>query len=200
MFLTSRKRFIAMAYGILQNQQDAEDAVQNAGLSAFNNLRTFEGRSALKTWFTRIVLNSALMIRRKRKSTRNVPLPETGDDAWTEHLPALEPDPEFVYAEGETLQRIETVLAKMRPTLKQAFTLTYYDELSPHEACALMGISRGTFKSRLFRARKYMVKRMSPSAARFGKRTPLRFSSGQTAFHPFADRTGEISSAGAVLS
>ena len=183
-FLTSRKRLIAMAYAILHNKEDAEDAVQNAGISAFNNLRTFEGRSALKTWFTRIVLNSALMIRRKRKSNRDAPLPETGETgaiASTDELLASQPNPEMAYAEKEALERIDAVVAKMRPTLRQAFTMTYYDERSIHEASALLGISRGTFKSRLFRAREYVVRRMSPSAAaRYGRRTPSEFSSPQT--------------------
>src|SRR5258708_5853480 len=65
--LASRPRFLRMAYAILRNKEDAEDAVQDALLSACLHLRTFEGRSALTTWFTRIVLNAALMIRRKRK-------------------------------------------------------------------------------------------------------------------------------------
>src|SRR5215469_12385955 len=67
MFVASRKQFVAMAYSILRNTEDAEDAVQNAFLSGYLHLRNFQGRSALKTWFTRVVLNAALMIRRKRK-------------------------------------------------------------------------------------------------------------------------------------
>src|ERR1700719_2843547 len=77
MFLASRPRFVALAYSILRNKEDAEDAVQNALLSAYLHLRAFEGRSALTTWFTRIVLNAALMIRRKRKRTRQDSEPES---------------------------------------------------------------------------------------------------------------------------
>jgi RNA polymerase sigma-70 factor (ECF subfamily) len=47
-----------MAYTILRNKEDAEDAVQDALLSAYVHLRAFEGRSALTTWFSRIVLNA----------------------------------------------------------------------------------------------------------------------------------------------
>jgi hypothetical protein len=67
MFVASRKRFLAIAYSILPNREDAEDAVQEAFLSAYRHLRSFEGRSALRTWLTRIVLNAALMMQRKRK-------------------------------------------------------------------------------------------------------------------------------------
>jgi hypothetical protein len=68
LFLTSRKRFVRIAYRILRNEEDAEDAVLDAFLSACRHLREFEGRSALTTWFTRIVMNAALMVRRKRKN------------------------------------------------------------------------------------------------------------------------------------
>src|SRR5260370_42455215 len=62
MFVTSRKRFLTIAYSILRNREDAEDAVQQAFLSAYVHVRSFEGRSALRTWLTRIVLTAALMM------------------------------------------------------------------------------------------------------------------------------------------
>jgi RNA polymerase sigma-70 factor (ECF subfamily) len=157
MFLASRRNFVAMAHGILGNREDAEDAVQNAFLSGYLHLRSFEGRSALRTWFTRIVLNAALMIRRKRKPSTIQPLPENSNSRevdWTENIPASEPDPEMVHAERETLQLIDGILGKMNPVLRQAFTMTYFDELSGPETCAVLGVSAGTFKARLFRARR----------------------------------------------
>jgi RNA polymerase sigma-70 factor (ECF subfamily) len=157
MFVASRPKFVAMARIILRNTEDAEDAVQNASLSAYLHLRSFEGRSALRTWFTRIVLNAALMMQRKRKPSVIQPLSENGNSRevnWTENIPASEPDPEMVYAERETLQLIDGILGKMKPMLRQAFTMTHFDELSAPEACALLGVTAGTFKARLFRARR----------------------------------------------
>lgn len=160
MFVVSRQKFVAMAHAILRNKEDAEDAVQNASLSAYLHLHSFEGRSALKTWFTRIVLNAALMIRRKRKPSKIQPWPESSNSPevnWTEDIPASHPDPEMVHAERETLQLIDGVLGKMKPVLRQAFTMTYYDELSRAEASAVLGVSAGTFKARLFRARRQIL-------------------------------------------
>ena len=159
MFVSFRPKFIAMAHAILRNREDAEDAVQNAFLSGHLHLRSFEGRSALTTWFTRVVLNAALMIRRKRKSSWSLPQEtSTPDDArWMEMISSSEPDPEMVYAERETLQFVNGLLAKMRPALRQAFTMTYYDELPGPEACALLGVPAGTFKARLFRARRQLL-------------------------------------------
>jgi RNA polymerase sigma-70 factor (ECF subfamily) len=157
MFAASRKRFLAIAYSILRNREDAEDAVQEAFLSAHGHLRNFEGRSALRTWLTRIVLNAALMMQRKRKPAAVRSLSKSGvthDDDRTENIPDLQPNPEMIHAERETLQLIDGILGKMKPMLRQAFTMTYFDELSGPEACAMLGVSVGTFKARLFRAKR----------------------------------------------
>jgi RNA polymerase sigma factor (sigma-70 family) len=161
MFTASRHKFIGLAFSILRNREDAEDAVQDALLSAYLHARSFEGRSALSTWFTRIVFNAALMIRRKRKSLHTDSLPEssttTNETPWTEKIPDPQPDPEASYAEQETLRSIDVLLSKMSPILRQAFTMTYFEEMSNEEACELLGIAAGTFKSRVFRARQHLM-------------------------------------------
>ena len=160
MVLTSRPRFVALAQAILRNREDAEDAVQNALLSGYLHLPSFEGRSALTTWFTRIVVNASLMIRRKQNLPWMSPRPETSasDDARRmERIRSSQPDPEMAYAEGETFQLINEVLGKMTPALRQAFTRTYYDEMSGPEARALLGVSSAAFKSRVLRARRQVV-------------------------------------------
>jgi RNA polymerase sigma-70 factor (ECF subfamily) len=172
MFLASRPKFVGIAYSILRNKEDAEDAVQDAVLSAYVHLRNFEGRSTFTTWFTRIVLNAALMILRKRTNSRISSLPDpciSDENPWTERIPASQPDPEMVCAEGETLQLIDVLLGKMNPVLRQSFTMIYYDELSSREACTLLGVSVGTFKSRVFRARRHLMAQAQRSLV-----TPIR--------------------------
>src|ERR1700687_2438113 len=58
-----------VAFNLLRNKEDAEDAVQDGLCRAYTGLRSFQGRSSFSTWLTRIVINSALMSRR-RKSVR----------------------------------------------------------------------------------------------------------------------------------
>jgi RNA polymerase sigma-70 factor, ECF subfamily len=197
MFLASRARFVRLAYSILRNNEDAEDAVQDALLSAYLHLNTFEGRSALTTWFTRIVLNAALVIRRKRKNSRINSFPESctaEDTPWTEAIPASEPDPEMSYAEEETFQLVDVLLEKMSPILRQAFTITYYDEMSNREACALLGITTEAFKSRLSRARQYLVNQAQPALAVPTRRVTFSpFSHGRNGFQTFAPSPAEIS-------
>jgi RNA polymerase sigma-70 factor (ECF subfamily) len=180
MFLASRPKFVGIAYSILRNKEDAEDAVQDAVLSAYVHLRSFEGRSAFTTWFTRIVLNAALMTLRKRTNSRISSLPESsssGEASWTETIPTSQPDPEMVCAEGETFQFIDVLLGKMSPVLRQSFTMIYYDEMSSREACTLLGVSIGTFKSRVFRARRHLMAQAQRSLV-----TPIR----RAAHSPFS--------------
>ena len=203
MFVASRSKFLAIAKAILRNKEDAEDAVQNAFLSGYLHLPSFEGRSALTTWFRRIVMNSALMIRRKQKLFRMSPQPETGtsDDAWRiEKIRSSQPDPEMVYAERETFQFINEALGKMKPTLRQAFTMTYCEEMSGPEACALLGVSSAAFKPRLQRARRHLNDAQRTRAVpihkacrSFGKSYPEK-SSGVLSItppHPHDDRSAD---------
>jgi len=173
MFAVSRSRFLKVAYSVLRNKEDAEDAVQDAFLSAHRNLRSFEGRAALTTWLTRIVLNAALMMRRKRKPFEVKLLSETENshhDQWLESIPDAQPNPETIHAEREALRLVEGILGKIKPVLRQAFTMTYVDELSGSEACDKLDVSFGTFKARLFRARKQVLAR----AERALEKVPLR--------------------------
>jgi RNA polymerase sigma-70 factor (ECF subfamily) len=195
MFLASRPRFVALAYSILRNKEDAEDAVQDAFLSAYLHLRAFEGRSAFATWFTRIVFNAALMIRRKRKPSWTDSQREsttTDDTPWTEKIPAAQPDPEMMHAEKETLQLIDVLLGRMSPLLRQAFTMTYYQEMSNEEAGALLGVTTGTFKSRLLRARRHLMKQASRSLlAPIRRAIDSPYPSRQSAFQTVAARSTE---------
>jgi RNA polymerase sigma-70 factor (ECF subfamily) len=198
MFLASRPKFVGLAYSILRNKEDAEDAVQDAVLSAYVNLRNFEGRSAFTTWFTRIVLNAALMILRKRTNSRIDSVPESSfsdEVSWTERIPTSQPDPEMACAEGETLQLIDVLLGKMSPALRQSFTMTYYDELTSREACTLLGVSIGTFKSRVFRAKQHLMHLAQRSlVAPIRRATHSPFSFGRPDFQALATRPAEISS------
>jgi RNA polymerase sigma factor (sigma-70 family) len=157
MFVASRGKYLAMANSILRNREDAEDAVQEGFLSAHRHLRNFEGRSALSTWLARIVLNAALMMRRKRSPGAAKPLFESGvaqDDEWMVSIPDPQPNPEMAYARIEKRQILDGVLGKLKPVLRQAFTLTFEEDLAGDEASARLGVSTGTFKGRLFRAKR----------------------------------------------
>lgn len=168
MFVSCRQQFVAMAYSILRNTEDAEDAVQNAFISGYVHLRNFQGRSALRTWFTRVVLNAALMIRRKRKPVQLVSTPEWASEEGgrgMDGIPSPEPDPEMCWAKAEVLSLIEEVVAQLRPRLRQAFSVYYGNEMSVSEARVVAGVSTTTFKARLFRARRQVISKAKRALA-----------------------------------
>jgi RNA polymerase sigma-70 factor (ECF subfamily) len=172
LFLTSRKRFVRIAYRILENNEDAEDAVQDAFVSAWRYVGKFEGRSALTTWLTRIVMNAALMARRKRKNTRCCfHEMDAAMSSVAETVPDTQPNPELAYSRAESYEILEAHLRELNPLLREAVVMTYYDELSVTEASSAVGVPPGTYKARLFRARRLLQQRATPTT---------RFNSHQT--------------------
>jgi RNA polymerase sigma-70 factor, ECF subfamily len=161
LFSISRKRLLRVAYSILQNQQDAEDAVQDAFLSASRHLGNFQGRSAVVTWLTRIVINAALMVRRKRKKTLVRSLHDlNGDEAvFVETIPDLHPNPELAYSRAESFALLDALINEMNPLLGQAVKIAYYDELSSPEASAALAIPLSRYKARLFRGTRLLQNR-----------------------------------------
>jgi hypothetical protein len=98
----------------------------------------------------------------------------------------------MIYAEEETLQLIDVLLGKMRPILRQAFTMTYYQEMSNEEARTLLGVTTGTFKSRLLRARRHLVNHAARSLlAPIRRATDSPYPSRKSVFQPLARRSAE---------
>jgi RNA polymerase sigma factor (sigma-70 family) len=128
------------------------------------------------------VVNAALMIRRKRRTMRVVSFPEASashESDWAERIVSLRPDPEMAHGEQETLRLIIERLGHMKPLLRQAFIMAYFEELSVGEACALLGVSSGTFKARLFRARRQLAQRVPRVAVASIHRRKLAAGSGR---------------------
>lgn len=146
------------ALKLMGNPEDAEDALQDGLLSAFRNLRRFEGRSQFSTWLTRIVINAALMrLRSKRAhpvaSIDAEPNSETDEPATAERIADLAPGPEEIYAQKEVHEIFERQLEELSAPLRSAFVLREVEGLSTEEAAQTLGVPEGTLKSQLHRAR-----------------------------------------------
>jgi RNA polymerase sigma-70 factor (ECF subfamily) len=166
MYSELRHRFEAIAYSILGNKEDAGDAVQDAFVSAYLNLRNFEGRSKLATWFTRIVVNSSLMLLRKRKMAHLRFVAESSDsiaDSWIERIPEIGPDPEMIFAREETSRMIDELLGATSSLLGEAFRLRHFEGMSNKEGATKLGIPPTTFKSRVARAQRFLAQSMNSS-------------------------------------
>jgi len=170
-FLVSRKQLFRVAFRILKNEEDAEDAVQDAMISAFRHFGTFEHRAQITTWLTRIVVNASLMIHRKRRSAVTWSLQESAadDTVFADTIPDHQPNPESAYQRVESLASVNALLGEMNPLLSRAVRAAYYDELSTAEASAALSVPISTFKARLFRGTHLLQKKVRKKTFRPGK-------------------------------
>ena len=163
LFRRYQRPLFQTALRVLGNAEDAEDALQDGLLSAYRNLKRFEGRSQFSTWLTRIVINAALMRRRSAKSRPAVSLDESPRE---DELPASErfaddgPNPEQVYAGTELREMINENLDELSPLLRTAFVLREVQGYSTGEAAKKLGVTENTLKARLWRARHQMAERL----------------------------------------
>jgi len=163
LFARYNRALYQTALRLLGNPQDAEDALQEGLLSAYRNLRRFEGRSQFSTWLTRIVINAALMRRRSAKARPAVSLDETPRE---DELPATErfsdnrPNPEQVFAGTELREMIGANLDELSPLLRTAFVLREVQGYSTGEAAKKLGVTENTLKARLWRARHQLAERL----------------------------------------
>jgi len=148
------------ALRLVGTPEEAEDVLQEGMLSAYRNLRRFEGRSQFSTWLTRIVINAALMRLRSRRARPAVSLDErlADDDEMTfaDQFPDTDPNPEQVVARRELEDLLRRNLQTLSPVLRSAFILREMEGFSTEEAAEELGISQGTLKARLHRAKRQL--------------------------------------------
>jgi RNA polymerase sigma-70 factor (ECF subfamily) len=147
------------ARSILWSDSDAEDALQEAYLQAYQGLDHFRGDSRLSTWLTRIVINQALERRRKRRregtlfeSSSNIvdleqELESVRAAAWTTE------EPESQVLREELRKLLEAKIDRLPPAFRTVFVLRALEELSVEETAACLGIPEATVRTRFFRAR-----------------------------------------------
>ena len=149
------RKIFRLTQNITQNKEDAEDAMQEAFLKAYEHLQEFEGSSRFYTWLVRIAVNQALMKLRRRRANI-VSLDEeidTGEDMMPREVVDWGPSPADRYAQAEMAGILSKVIGELDPQFRTVFQLRDIEELSTEETAAALGLTVPAVKSRLLRAR-----------------------------------------------
>ncbi|HVU71465.1 MAG TPA: RNA polymerase sigma factor SigM [Mycobacteriales bacterium] len=141
-----RDRVWAVAMRVLGDRQEAEDAVQDAFLSALRGAASFRGEAAVTTWLHRITLNACLDRVRKRKPT--LPLDPT-DAGLPAHVIAVPADSDRV----PDVLDVTRALAQLSPDAREVLLLVDVEDRPVAEVAERLGVAIGTVKSRCWRAR-----------------------------------------------
>jgi RNA polymerase sigma-70 factor (ECF subfamily) len=149
--------FYRRAYRCLGNAADAEDAVQDALLSACRHLGQFKGQAQMSTWLTTIVTNSALTQLCIRSRQAHVSLDERfgkeQEYCVLERLADCGPGPENECIKSELHERLMRFVAELSPSLRKGLQLRDLDGLITREAAHILGVADVTVKAQVSRAR-----------------------------------------------
>jgi RNA polymerase sigma-70 factor, ECF subfamily len=149
------RKIFRLTQNITQNREDAEDAMQEAFLKAFEHLGEFQGNSRFYTWLVRIAVNQALMKLRKRRPNE-VSLGQeinTGEETMPREVEDWGPSPEERFGQVELSGILTHAIADLDPSFRVVFQLRDIEELSTEETADVLGLSIPAVKSRLLRAR-----------------------------------------------
>ena len=156
------RRLVNVALRITKNREDAEDVVQDSFLNVFKHLDSFRGASRFLSWLTRITINQALMtIRTKpRKTTSLDELAENNGGVAPCKLKNGGCTPEQLCSQREFERLVFEWTAGMKEDFRQVLELHTVEDLTDEEIAHVLGVSLSAAKSRLFRARRELRKRM----------------------------------------
>ena len=160
-----RKIFL-LAQRITRNREDAEDVVQQSLQKAFIHLKKFEGKSLFCTWLTRIAINEALMLLRRKRGVHEVPIEESStkaDSGLPLYFRDPAPNPEDSCLDREQEQILSAALNQLGPGIRRAIELRDLDELSIGETALVMGLSVTAVKCRVFRGRRKLRQSLKQS-------------------------------------
>src|SRR6516225_1700263 len=151
------QRIYRVAMGIIGNHEDAEEAIQQTFLKVYQHLGGFQRSSKFTTWMTRIAINEALQIRRRRRPTVSLDDPQVSDEGvMPRELRDWHDDPGKIYDKQQIREIVERAIQSLPTIYREAFVLRDVQGLTSEEAAAALGIGVSALKTRLLRARLMM--------------------------------------------
>lgn len=159
------RRLYRIARGVLHNDSDAEDVVQDAYIKAYENLGRFQGKGPLSAWLAKITVNEALgRLRRAGIPSNCISFddPEEKEEAnfMADFISSL-PTPEQNVARGELRRLLETAIDALPDAYRMVFIMCGVEEMSVAETADCLDVEPATVKTRYHRARKILQQQLS---------------------------------------
>jgi RNA polymerase sigma-70 factor, ECF subfamily len=156
LYLIYSTRLYRTIFGITKSPEDAEDALQDTFLSASLAIRAFEGRGSVYSWLTRIAINSALLILRRRRARAELlfdPQPDICAETPRIEIRDPAPDPEQICDLRQRRMRLKRAIRNLNAPLREPIRMWVANESSMKEISRSLNISEAAVKTRLHRAR-----------------------------------------------
>ncbi len=135
-----------LAYRMLGNRQDAEDVAQETFLAAYRHLKNYDMRRSFRTWLLSIAHHRCVDFLRRRKQT--APLDE-------QHAGARDTEARIVAVEQARM--VQQALQRLSPEDRAVITLRYWEGMSYREMAEVLGVTEGSVRNRLYRARRSLA-------------------------------------------
>jgi RNA polymerase sigma-70 factor (ECF subfamily) len=158
------QRVLAVAQRITNNREDAEDVAQESFHKAFLHLDTFQEKSRFSTWLTRIAMNEAFMLLRRRRGVFEV-LPDSPDDgvrSGCEVFVDQSPNPEESCWRRERTDLLTKAINRLGPKIRGTILLRDIEERSVEETAQILGTSISAVKARVFQGRRKLRRTLNP--------------------------------------
>jgi RNA polymerase sigma-70 factor (ECF subfamily) len=143
-----------LAYRMLGNKVEAEDAAQEAFLRAYTHLRSYDPKRPFRSWLFSIASHYCIDRLRRRRVTW---LPLEDEFAEPYHMTSKSPNPEIVTSRREQEEQVQSLLSTLSPTDRAAITLRYWYDCSYEEIAEMLNLTVSAVKSRLHRARRALA-------------------------------------------
>jgi len=162
--LRHRQRVLAVAQRITKNREDAEDVAQESFHKAFLHLDAFQEKSQFSTWLTRIAMNEAFMLLRRRRGFVEAlsDNPDEGMRSSAEAFVDLSPNPEESYLRRERTELLTEAIDRLGSTIRTTILLRDIEERSVEETAQILGTSVSAVKARVFQGRRKLRRTVNP--------------------------------------
>jgi len=148
-----QRRAVRIAYSYLRDAHDADEAVQDAFVKVFTHITSYRDEYPFEVWFTRILVNGCLDLRKARARRLKWVLPMSPSETMSRpDPPAVQSTPEERLISGERRGHIEAAISKLPDRQRVVFTLCHLAEQSTSEVSRALGLSEATVRVHLFRA------------------------------------------------